>query len=188
MRRLVKFLSAGILAFASPAAADTVRTNVFADILVQRDLTFDADQSFWLPSCAGQSACTPTDYYPYPLGYGQAVDFSSLDGVHYSATIIDTYNFLVSLEGKLYPYNTVGTATLGLTRTGDTFGDASIQYDKTISSDHFSGSAHLASVYFLSIVPVPEPSTWAMMLFGFGAIGVAMRTRRGSKARIPTQD
>jgi hypothetical protein len=25
---------------------------------------------------------------------------------------------------------------------------------------------------------VPEPSTWAMMLFGFGAIGTAMRTRR----------
>ena len=25
---------------------------------------------------------------------------------------------------------------------------------------------------------VPEPSTWAMMLFGFGAVGVAMRRRR----------
>lgn len=30
-----------------------------------------------------------------------------------------------------------------------------------------------------SITPsVPEPSTWAMMLFGFGAVGVAMRKRR----------
>jgi hypothetical protein len=29
---------------------------------------------------------------------------------------------------------------------------------------------------FLS--PVPEPSTWAMMLFGFGAVGFAMRRRR----------
>ena len=26
--------------------------------------------------------------------------------------------------------------------------------------------------------PVPEPSTWAMMLFGFGALGFAMRRRR----------
>jgi hypothetical protein len=25
---------------------------------------------------------------------------------------------------------------------------------------------------------VPEPSTWAMMLFGFGAIGVSMRRKR----------
>ena len=33
----------------------------------------------------------------------------------------------------------------------------------------------------LGIVPVrgvPEPSTWAMMLIGFGAIGVALRRRR----------
>ena len=29
---------------------------------------------------------------------------------------------------------------------------------------------------------VPEPGTWAMMLFGFGGIGVAMRTRRRRKA------
>jgi len=30
----------------------------------------------------------------------------------------------------------------------------------------------------LNIAPVPEPATWAMMLLGFGAIGVAMRRRR----------
>jgi hypothetical protein len=30
----------------------------------------------------------------------------------------------------------------------------------------------------VSIAPVPEPSTWAMMLLGFGAIGFAARRRR----------
>ena len=33
----------------------------------------------------------------------------------------------------------------------------------------------------LAVVPVrgvPEPSTWAMMLIGFGSIGVALRRRR----------
>jgi hypothetical protein len=30
----------------------------------------------------------------------------------------------------------------------------------------------------LSIAPVPEPSTWAMMLLGFAGIGAAMRRRR----------
>ena len=29
-----------------------------------------------------------------------------------------------------------------------------------------------------SVAAVPEPATWAMMLFGFGAIGVSMRRRR----------
>ncbi|MBW8911224.1 MAG: PEP-CTERM sorting domain-containing protein [Sphingomonas sp.] len=34
-----------------------------------------------------------------------------------------------------------------------------------------SGAAHIAA-------GVPEPASWAMMLFGFGAIGGAMRSRR----------
>lgn len=32
--------------------------------------------------------------------------------------------------------------------------------------------------FSLSIGAVPEPATWAMMLFGFGAMGAAMRSRR----------
>ena len=31
----------------------------------------------------------------------------------------------------------------------------------------------------LGIAAVPEPGTWAMMIFGFGAIGLAMRRRSG---------
>jgi|KBSMisStaDraftv2_1062788.scaffolds.fasta_scaffold323779_2 hypothetical protein len=31
-----------------------------------------------------------------------------------------------------------------------------------------------------TILPVPEPSTWAMMLLGFGAIGMAVRRRKAS--------
>lgn len=33
---------------------------------------------------------------------------------------------------------------------------------------------------------VPEPSTWAMMLLGFGAIGMAFRTKRRSKQQLAT--
>jgi hypothetical protein len=33
-----------------------------------------------------------------------------------------------------------------------------------------------------TITAVPEPSTWAMFLFGFGAIGIAVRRRRKSLA------
>jgi hypothetical protein len=33
--------------------------------------------------------------------------------------------------------------------------------------------------------PVPEPGTWAMMLLGFGGIGMAMRRRRRSSTALP---
>jgi hypothetical protein len=32
---------------------------------------------------------------------------------------------------------------------------------------------------------VPEPSTWAMMLFGFGAAAVAMRRTRAEARYVP---
>jgi uncharacterized protein (TIGR03118 family) len=35
---------------------------------------------------------------------------------------------------------------------------------------------------FGSLSAVPEPSSWALMLFGFGVIGAGMRRRRGGKA------
>ena len=40
-----------------------------------------------------------------------------------------------------------------------------------------------SNVYlFTSVAGVPEPATWAMMLLGFGGIGMAMRRRRRSPA------
>jgi hypothetical protein len=36
----------------------------------------------------------------------------------------------------------------------------------------------------LSISAVPEPATWAMMLLGFGMIGMATRARRKSNVRV----
>ena len=49
----------------------------------------------------------------------------------------------------------------GRTASFSTFGDAS--YSGTLS---FGTAA------------VPEPATWALMLLGFGALGVSMRRRR----------
>jgi len=34
--------------------------------------------------------------------------------------------------------------------------------------------------------PVPEPTTWAMMLFEFGAIGLTMRRRRRVRLALVT--
>ena len=51
-------------------------------------------------------------------------------------------------------------------------------------SPSVSGSSVLADNFTFSsgnIGAVPEPATWAMMLIGFGAIGVSMRRRRPSR-------
>jgi len=37
----------------------------------------------------------------------------------------------------------------------------------------------------VSVAAVPEPGTWAMMLLGFGAIGMAMRSRRRRQIALP---
>jgi PEP-CTERM motif-containing protein len=45
------------------------------------------------------------------------------------------------------------------------------------------GSSHNGSyVGNLNIAAVPEPATWAMMLIGFGAMGLALRRRRQVRA------
>jgi prepilin-type processing-associated H-X9-DG protein len=52
-----------------------------------------------------------------------------------------------------------------------------------LTADHFYNDFALDDVSLLGPVPgvpsgVPEPSTWLMMLLGFGGIGMAMRQRR----------
>lgn len=40
------------------------------------------------------------------------------------------------------------------------------------------GNGQVETTFSASTVALPEPATWAMMLLGFGAIGVSMRRRR----------
>jgi hypothetical protein len=51
-------------------------------------------------------------------------------------------------------------------------------------SHHVTAKLSLQSLAITSIAAVPEPSTWAMMILGFGAVGTAMRlsSRRAALA------
>ena len=46
------------------------------------------------------------------------------------------------------------------------------------SSLRLSSTANAFEIDNIAINAVPEPGTWAMMLLGFGGIGLAMRRRR----------
>lgn len=90
--------------------------------------------------------------------------------------------FVGALTGGSSPTGTIGVSDLLLnyTITGGTgrFVDASGAFTGLGTAD-----ARLRpSTVTLSFAAVPEPSTWAMMLLGFGAVGFAMRRRRSASA------
>ena len=58
------------------------------------------------------------------------------------------------------------------------YGQCAVVSGGTVSGD--SRTAGNVLLTAISLTPsVPEAGTWAMMLLGFGAIGAAMRRRRG---------
>jgi hypothetical protein len=57
-------------------------------------------------------------------------------------------------------------------------GQLSLFYWDTVTSDNFG------EIAFAVDSAVPEPSTWAMLLLGFGLVGGAMRRRANTTARV----
>ena len=52
------------------------------------------------------------------------------------------------------------------------------QYTLAINGNNSGAGSLGGSITIRQAAAVPEPATWAMMLFGFGAVGFAMRRRR----------
>jgi hypothetical protein len=118
---------------------------------------------------------TFTFYHQDAIGVGyDNIEFSDLG----NSTIHGTFNHLLAFDIK----GATGTASFfaGVSTVGDGGGKA-----------NFGNSAHFSfilpkdvtftsgsGVSFTAVGGVPEPSTWAMMLVGFGTIGAAMRRRR----------
>ena len=50
----------------------------------------------------------------------------------------------------------------------------------TFQHSDFPATVHDIVSMTLEIICIPEASTWAMMIAGFGAVGVAARRRRGA--------
>lgn len=54
----------------------------------------------------------------------------------------------------------------------------------SFAADASAGCCYGPALDSVSVAAVPEPSTWAMMLMGFGAIGVGLRRRRRPIAQL----
>ena len=118
-------------------------------------------------------------YYGY--GYVQ-LDVSALFGL-VSGISFTTNSTTEGEQWSIYGSNTAGSYTLAnllLSGTNESGGAlpsfGTYKYYDFVSTSTSGGKNFLIST--LSLSAVPEPSTWAMMLFGFGGIGLAMRRRK----------
>ena len=101
-------------------------------------------------------------------------------------------NFTINLGGDLLQGTLNGAAspsgTPGLSNLLFTYliSSGTGQFLSATGSFIGSGTADTRqgapSIVTLNFGAVPEPGTWAMMLLGFGGIGITMRRRRGSNA------
>ena len=117
-----------------------------------------------------------TDGFSFFYSSSTAATINVYDGLN------GTGNILASLNLTAQGFNNC---------TGDPNGSfcnwtpIGVSFGGTAYSINFGGTANQTgfdNITFGSATPgtgaVPEPSTWAMMLLGFGAVGAAMRRRR----------
>jgi hypothetical protein len=93
--------------------------------------------------------------------------------------------FQANLTGSLVTLNN-GGLSIHFTNPVQTFTSDAGTFMLTVADVNFSGSSrtdilNLTQNISANIQAVPEPATWAMMLIGFGGIGLAMRRRRPSR-------
>lgn len=101
----------------------------------------------------------------------------SIDALN-SVSILDTLgNVITTFTGSEFtsPFSPDGNQALNVTNRRLTFvRQASDPFIGGITFRSRSNSAEVDNVVFA----VPEPSTWLLMLAGFGVVGVSMRARR----------
>lgn len=116
----------------------------------------------------------------YGKGYVQ-LDVSALFGL-VSSVSFTTNSTTDGEQWSIFGSNTSasygGTALLSGTNQNSAFlpSFGSYKYYDFVSTSASGGKNFL--IASLTMTPVPEPATWAMMLVGFGGIGMTMRRRR----------
>jgi hypothetical protein len=119
-------------------------------------------------SCAGNTCGLINDIASVAVGASTTPLFTLMDGVTFSLTNITSIDRSVS---NVLTFQ--GTGSFGGTLNG-----AGNTIVSTPGSFVFSTQGGTLTSFSATAVAVPEPATWALMLLGFGGIGMAMRRRR----------
>lgn len=146
--------------------------------------------SYYSYSCGWGSTCYAAYYYSYPVyapqyvAVDQGVDSLSLiSGVDVSGGSDSAIGSPASYYGSIVAQLALGSNSLAnANSTGIiNFGGSA----STNNNIYLSGATLSLNLEQLpSVSSVPEPSTWAMMLIGFGVAGGALRAQRRRASRV----
>lgn len=93
-------------------------------------------------------------------------------GLTFDNTNGNSLNSLFAGDAEALGNGTSGPRALSLNNAAGNFWLIGASF---INADNKTDGFKLGSVTLKTVAPVPEPSTWAMMLAGFALVGVAMR-------------
>jgi hypothetical protein len=142
-------------------------------------------------SCGWGSTCYASYYYSYPVyapvyaNVDQTPDTLGLtSGTDFTSVTDSAIGSPPSYYGSLLALLTLGSDSISnANSTGmvNFTGTASTNSDIVLTGATLS--LNLAQGQLGSPEAVPEPATWAMMLLGFGAMGISLRTQRRRASR-----
>ena len=188
MKPVVKLAAAAAACFLFPYAAPASAQSVTGSALANADPNniFDPANGY-VPAAYGNSAGTTVAIGPgveFGAQYSNSLITVDLTGTGFTITDAATdptvANFLVTLNSS-----TPGLFS-DVTLVSSDFNPSSTNYGTGPNGEFFfaaspNGATSSASFSFAA---VPEPTTWAMMLLGFGGIGFAMRRRNSAKLQL----
>ena len=154
-------------------SATSVTSTVTDNVNNPNKMTFDTNNA---------AAGTDTSFVDFLLNFDSTAVFSVTTATNPASTV----TLLDVLTGQMIPLD---TGTYGGSAGSSTGGSYSLNLTTNLTAGtwyRFFYTANMATPgdisgtanFYTRTAAVPEPATWALMLLGFGGIGMAMRRRR----------
>lgn len=172
-----------------PPSGYTLFSN-FDDAAAQAVVSPSANIAFPTGSVSGQYVQVPGNNTPYLVVFGTGsatIGFGStvVKSFSFDYSTVDNYNNLLVTYADASFDNVSGSQILSTYNlpSGSTSGSFIVNGNgKTISSITLTTGSNSFEVDNLAVsdqlAAVPEPATWAMMLTGFGLVGLSARRRQ----------
>ena len=129
---------------------------------------------------------------PFTADFSSDLSFISVDMGDFAPSDSDTFTLSIFSglggTGTLLGSSSFAYGSAGFPTTGTLTAASLVPFRSAIfngGSNEFPNSVYYDNIVARpTVAGVPEPSTWAMLLLGFGLIGGAMRRRRAAKTTV----